>query len=191
MALEIAAARADHGDNVAADPHVRFCGCFNVRKSSLGKARVCAGCAVLAAVVVLAGIGIAVWRLSGSCGSTIPTQAGPLTVKLAFYSNGGGGSEGDTCPSACAAGSEIKTQYYAVHNATAGGDPGCREWPGNSGKNSMKEGTCDLVAQTFSYDQWTNCDCSGSVGSHKTVHMTKCVVDMPPTLCVKLVDMMC
>ena len=173
-----------------AGPHARFC-CGSKGKPWSRTMRLGVCCAVVSAVIVAVAVGILIWRLAGTCGSTIPMQQGPLTVKLAFYSNSGGGHEGDVCPTACTAGTEVKEQYYAVFNATAGGSPACREWPGNSGKNSMKEGTCDLVAQSFSYDQWTNCECSGSVGSHKTVYMTKCVVDKPATLCVKLADMMC
>ena len=64
----------------------------------------------------------------------------------------------------------------------------CKQWPGNSGENAMRHGTCNSAAGTFSYDQWTNCDCSGPVGTSKTVYTSKCVVDVPSSLCAQIVD---
>jgi hypothetical protein len=52
----------------------------------------------------------------------------------------------------------------------------------------MKKGTCDACAQSYSYDQWQNCDCSGEVGSSKVAYVSKCVVDNPPNMCVQITN---
>lgn len=130
--------------------------------------------------------------VAGVCTSNIPTT-GSSAVELAFYSNPSGGTLGADCPVSCA-GTPIKRQFYAVVVPAAGGGSStyasnpCLQWPGNSGENSMKSGTCSTGSQSYTYDQWTNCDCSGAVGSHKEVFVSKCVVDKPPTLCVKILD---
>lgn len=52
----------------------------------------------------------------------------------------------------------------------------------------MRSGTC-TDGDTFTYDQWPNCECSGTVGFVKRVpYGGGCVVDNPPTLCQKVID---
>lgn len=117
---------------------------------------------------------------TGSCKSTIPIDGSAGAVQLAFFHNPAGGVEGEECPSACD--SSVKTQWYAIEDR----DPGCKSWPGHSGENSMERGTCGEDG-SFSYEQHTNCDCSGTANK-KTVFPGKCVVDKPPTLCAMLID---
>lgn len=53
----------------------------------------------------------------------------------------------------------------------------------------MMSGAC-TDDNTFTYDQWPNCDCSGPVGYHKVVpsNAGECVVDNPNNLCAMVVD---
>jgi hypothetical protein len=117
---------------------------------------------------------------AGACDSTIPTDGSHGAVQIAFFHNAAGGSEGQDCPTACD--TPVTTQWYAVEAQ----DPGCKSWPGHSGENSMEHGTMNEDG-SFSYEQHTNCDCSGTA-TPKTVYTGKCVVDTPPTLCSMLVD---
>ena len=93
-------------------------------------------------------------------------------------------NSGDPCPIDCDIAPAIKEGYYAVADATNH----CYQWPGNSGENSMQSGTCNVEDQTFTYDQWTNCDCSGEMGARKTVPVVGCVIDNPPVLCQTVID---
>ena len=70
-------------------------------------------------------------------------------------------------------------QYFQIASA----DASCKQWQGNSGKNAMKNGVCNTGACTYSYDQWTNCDCSGTIGASKSPGTAKCTVDNPNNLC--------
>jgi hypothetical protein len=134
--------------------------------------------AVLAAIIAPAGV-------RGRCGSSdIPTDGTNAIQTIRFYDNDSGGSEGDDCPSSCD-GTAIKTQLYAI----ADQDDDCFQWPGRSGDNAMKSGTCNTGDSSYSYDQWTNCECIGGVGASKEVFTSKCVVDTTPTtLCAKITD---
>ena len=103
---------------------------------------------------------------------------------MSFHSNIKGGTEGDDCPVACNSSTEVMQQYYQI----AAADANCKQWPGNSGENSMRNGVCDTSDESFTYDQWTNCDCSGTIGSSKHVYVNRCVVDNPVTLCTKIIN---
>eukprot|EP01001_Neometanema_parovale_P010977 NODE_7219_length_782_cov_144.918058_g6979_i0.p2 GENE.NODE_7219_length_782_cov_144.918058_g6979_i0~~NODE_7219_length_782_cov_144.918058_g6979_i0.p2 ORF type:complete len:170 (+),score=37.22 NODE_7219_length_782_cov_144.918058_g6979_i0:61-570(+) len=127
----------------------------------------------LAALVVAA---------TSNCVADIPTT-GTNAVQLSFYANPAGGKLHDTCPSSCD-GTPIKQQWYAIADSTNK----CYQWPGNAGENAMKSGTCGANKDSYTYDQWTNCNCSGQVGNSKTVYTTKCVVDMPTSICSKITD---
>ena len=75
------------------------------------------------------------------CSSTIPTSGDTFgkdsAVQLSFWQNPGGGSFGADCPTSCT-GTPIKQQWYAIKNDV----DTCYQWPGHSGENSMKSGTC-------------------------------------------------
>ena len=93
---------------------------------------------------------------------------------------------GDPCPIDCDSAPAIKEGYYAIADATNH----CYQWPGNSGRNSMRSGTCNVNDETFTYDQWPNCECSGEVGCIKTVPfgVGRCVIDLPNKLCQTVID---
>ena len=83
-------------------------------------------------------------------------------------------------------------QWYDIH--LSGEDDHCYQWPGNSGKNSMREGTCHHETDGFSYLQWTTCDCTANeeqtddAGHQKHNYLNQCIVDNPTTLCSILID---
>ena len=120
------------------------------------------------------------------CISDIPTSGEKGAVQLAFYKNLAGGVEGEECPSSCvdSENTPITSQWYAI--AADIGDQ-CFQWPGHSGKNSMKEGVCNVDSLAFTYNQFTDCDCGGSAQA-KTVYVETCIVDRPSKLCSKVVD---
>ena len=121
---------------------------------------------------------------SFSLSSYVNIIVGTNAVQLSFHQNSGGGLEGDDCPVACDSSTEVMRQYYQI----AAADASCKQWPGNSGENAMTNGVCDTSDESFTYDQWTNCDCSGTIGSSKHVFKNRCVVDTPPTLCSQIID---
>eukprot|EP00294_Goniomonas_avonlea_P008069 CAMPEP_0114553610 /NCGR_PEP_ID=MMETSP0114-20121206/7756_1 /TAXON_ID=31324 /ORGANISM="Goniomonas sp, Strain m" /LENGTH=772 /DNA_ID=CAMNT_0001738577 /DNA_START=12 /DNA_END=2330 /DNA_ORIENTATION=+ len=121
-------------------------------------------------------------EISGTCSTTIPSS-GTNAIQISFFRNSAGGTEGQTCPSACT--SAIKTQWYAIADA----NDACFQWPGHSGENSMRRGQCLTSSSAYTYTQWTDCTCSSSAaGKQKTVYTTKCVVDTPSTLCAMITD---
>ena len=52
----------------------------------------------------------------------------------------------------------------------------------------MRSGTCNVDEESFTNEQWPNCECSGQTGATKTVPVGSCVIDMPPALCQTVVD---
>eukprot|EP00484_Ammonia_sp_Unknown_P027547 CAMPEP_0197034768 /NCGR_PEP_ID=MMETSP1384-20130603/12756_1 /TAXON_ID=29189 /ORGANISM="Ammonia sp." /LENGTH=191 /DNA_ID=CAMNT_0042464723 /DNA_START=12 /DNA_END=584 /DNA_ORIENTATION=+ len=121
--------------------------------------------------------------LAQNCISDAPTD-GTNAVQISFFSNPDGGELGDDCPFDCTAATPIKTSWYAIDQ----GDQHCYQWPGNSGQNSMNSGTCNTTLSSFTYNQWTNCECSGTPGAIKTVYTSKCTVDIPSSICQMLTD---
>ena len=101
--------------------------------------------------------------IDATCTETMPTD-GTFAVQISFYKNTAGGNLGDTCPSSCM-GDPVMTKWYPIAPKT----DVCSQWPGNSGTNSMKNGRCDAASRSYSYDQWTNCDCSNNIGASKIV----------------------
>lgn len=66
----------------------------------------------------------------------------------------------------------------------------CVEWPGHSSENSAKKFTVNDDG-SFTYTQLTSCTCSGGAyedGVVKTAFTDQCVIDQPPTLCAKLIE---
>jgi len=117
------------------------------------------------------------------CSSNIPNN-NTHAVQFHFFYNAQGGITGQPCPVSCS-GTPIMSQFYAIADNT----DQCFHWPGHSGQNSMKSGTCDVANKAFSYSQWAGqCECSGAPNAHKTVYATKCVVDQPPHLCSIIAD---
>jgi hypothetical protein len=119
------------------------------------------------------------------CKNTRPTD-NSNAVKIAFFSNPLGGKLGEECPSACDSSTALgKEELYAIADSA----DKCFEWPGRSGRNSAKHGTCNPKDSSFSFTQWSaNCQCKGTPGARKTFYTSRCVVDRPPTLCAKIVD---
>ena len=111
-------------------------------------------------------------------------SAGTHAIQLSMYSNSGGGSPGDDCPVACDSSNRVMEQFYQI----AATDASCKQWPGHSGTNSMKNGVCHTSEKSFTYDQWTNCNCSGTIGASKKVYVNRCVVDTPNKICSKITD---
>jgi hypothetical protein len=119
--------------------------------------------------------------------NNVPTS-GERSVQLACYENDLGGNEGDDCPSSCF-GDPIMEQWYAIAEED---DNQCfqwpgGQWPGESGANSMVGGVCGLDSSSFMYNEWDNCDCSGTAHP-KEVFVDRCVVNDPPTMCIRIVD---
>ena len=52
----------------------------------------------------------------------------------------------------------------------------------------MKNGACDTSTSSYSYDQWTNCECTGTIGASKKPTTTKCTVDHPNSLCQQITE---
>jgi len=109
-----------------------------------------------------------------------------FSVKIGFWRNTGGGKLGDPCYS-CVGEPMIET-FYPIADA----EDKCWQWPGSSGKNSMKSGTC-TADQSFTFNQWAGtCTCSGRVGARvgatKQIFKHKCVVDRPSAICAQVVD---
>ena len=119
----------------------------------------------------------------GHCTSNMPTD-GTNAVQISFFRNPYPENVqlGDDCPVDCV--DPIKVSWYPIDQ----GDNYCYQWPSNFGRNSMNYGTCNVDEGTFSYSQWTNCECSGEPGAIKTVPVTKCVVDRPNSLCQMVTD---
>ena len=113
------------------------------------------------------------------CINEMPTDGSAGAVAISFFRNDVGGETGDPCPIDCTAATPFKVGWYPINDGTNY----CYQWPGNSGKNSMNYGTCDNEESTFTYTQWTNCECSGDPGAIKTVPVNGCVVDMPTSIC--------
>ena len=103
------------------------------------------------------------WSQSSGCTSTSvcttttpEDNSGNNAVLINFYSNPNGGRDGDPCPVACA--TPVMSKWYKIADSNS---DTCLQWPGNSGQNSMMHGTCHPDTSSYSYSQWTTCDCSG------------------------------
>lgn len=118
---------------------------------------------------------------SGDCPNEKPKD-NAFSVEIGFWRNEAGGRLGDECFS-CNGDPMIQT-FYPVADA----DDKCWQWPGGSGKNSMRTGTCNKDG-SFTFTQWAGtCSCAGEPGAVKTVYTSKCVVDIPNTICAKVLD---
>ena len=115
------------------------------------------------------------------CVSDIPTSV-EGAILVGFYKNNNGGLVGEECPSSCYD-TPIVEQWYAISDDT---DNRCFQWPGHSGRNSMKNGVCHADTKTFSYDQFNNCDCKDTPNP-KDVYVDKCVV-VDENRCVRILD---
>ena len=113
------------------------------------------------------------------CKSNMPTD-GTNAVEISFFCNPYPENVqlGDDCLIDCSEIDPVEVSWYPVDE----NDNHFSQWPGNSGHNSMNDGTCSTDEGSFSYSQWTNCGCIGEPGAVKTTPVTKCVVDIPNSL---------
>lgn len=119
----------------------------------------------------------------GACSSTIPTSnSGNNAVQVSFYSNPNRGTMGAACPVAC--NTAIATQWFKINTDATNT---CLSWPGNSGENSMRSGSCHSTSM-YSYSRWITCDCSGGE-TVKDAKSDGCYIDNPTSLCSRAVDM--
>lgn len=113
-------------------------------------------------------------------------------VFIEFFRNENGGNLGDECPldsngkSPCD-GTPLIGTYYKIADA----DNACTAWPGNSGENSAKSGTCHPEDKGYSFTQWTDCECGASGRANtndKHAYVDRCTVEVPNMLCSKIKD---
>ncbi|GMI05342.1 hypothetical protein TrLO_g4113 [Triparma laevis f. longispina] len=121
-----------------------------------------------------------------TCGDSRPDEHAENTATVGFWSNEQGGTLGDPCPNPCNGDPMSINTFPALPT-----DPDdCVEWPGHSSENSAKKFTVNDDSP-FTYTQWTSCTCSGGAyedGVVKTAFTDQCVIDQPPTLCAKLIE---
>lgn len=104
-------------------------------------------------------------------------------IQVSFYSNPSGGQTGAACPVACT--TPVMTEFKPIGQGSDAATD-CITWPGNSGENSQLSGRC-VSEDKYEWTQFITCDCSGTP-TVKNTYASKCVIDKPPTLCSKIVD---
>ena len=128
------------------------------------------------------GVRVACLDIPHECRSDVPEDnEADNAVFIKFWANPEGGAEGTPCPVSCD-GMPIASAWYPI----ADEQDHCYQWPGSSGENSMRSGTCG-DDDTYSFTQWLSCDCTNEE-THKTIYSSDCRVDVPPSLCAKITD---
>lgn len=119
-----------------------------------------------------------------ACTDSRPTD-NSQSVLIGLYNNPNGGVFGEDCdPTVCEPENIKMEQYYKI----SGESDQCYAWKGNAGENSAQPGECNLDDSSYTFQQWTTCDCTGSNTNVKHAYVGRCVVENPTTLCSKILD---